>query len=467
MKYYILVKNILIVSLIHIILLSNMAGHKHFTPHPVSALRPMAQAYKNDFKNALHSEKNKTVALGFKGKRCEFKYWVTSEQVRELFKTFKAHGIEIDGYLDDPKGYLVYSLYLDSPDLITHFWREHGWRRRFKARMRVYPGAKFVRLELKHRDHRLMWKYGAKIHPHFVPALLRKEKPSFNWLIDPTNTTEQFALEEFHRELVKYDLRPHMYVAYYRIPFEAPDKTLSFEVEKIASRIITIARSRKSDRAIEKILTKTLALSKDQASEIIDMRLKNYDAHGLPENLRKKIFEIAESLIKKSDVRITLDYCVRNAICDPDEVTDPKFLARDRDFFVTWPHSDIVMELKFKPPRPPDWVMKMLNRFDIVRTFAGKYCDSVKQQLARDSFYGKNPLRTDSHFTSAVFDQNRTDTPDILLEGIYKLRAPKKNQQQKIINFTPPQADKSSASGEITSLTIKEKSIQAMISSAA
>jgi hypothetical protein len=435
MKIYTLIRSVFTISLIHIMVFSNMASHRYCAAYSTSALRPMAQAHKNDLKDALPSEKGKTVALGFKGKRCEFKYWVTPEQVRELFKTFKAHGIEIDGHLDDPKGYLVYSLYLDSPDLITHFWREQGWRRRFKARMRVYPGAKFVRLELKHRDHRLMWKYGAKIHPQFVPALLRKEKPSFNWLIDPADTAEQFALEEFHRELVKYDLRPHMYVVYYRIPFEAPDKTLSFEVEKIASRIITIARSGKSDKAIRKILAKTMDLNENQVSEIINMRLKDYDASALPENFRKRIFEIAESLIEKSDVRITFDYCVRNAIVDPDEVTNPQFLARDRDFFVTWPHSDIVMEVKFKPPRPPDWVMNMLNQFNIVRTFAGKYCDSVKQHIARENFYGANPLRKDAHFTPSVFDPNRPDAADISIDGIYEL--PVQRKPAPAVNIVP------------------------------
>jgi hypothetical protein len=426
-----------------------------YTANPYDTLRPMAERHKEKVGKDIPDKKSKTVALGFKGKRCEFKYWVRPDQVIELFKTFKNNNIKIDGHLDDPKGYLVYSLYLDSPDLITHWWREKGWRRRFKARMRVYPGAKFVRLELKHRDHRLMWKYGAKIHPQFVPALLRKEKPSFDWLIDPADTTEQFALEEFYRELVKYDLRPHMYVVYYRIPFEAPDIALTSEVEKTASRIITILKTRKKDSVIRKILSKNMELPEEQIDELINMNIRNYGPSGITGEIKGRIFKIAESLVVKSDVRITFDYCVRNAIVDPDEVTNPKFLARDRDFFVTWPHSDIVMEVKFKPPRPPDWVMNMLNRFKIVRTFAGKYCDSVSQQLARDGFYGTNPLRTDAHFTSAIFDPNRPDTPDISVEGIYKLK-PKKSPRQETIRFTPIQTD-----------PVKEKSIQAMINSAA
>jgi hypothetical protein len=448
------IKNISIFVLMHIVFSYNIGSCENYTAFSKNALRPMAQVYKNDLEKTLSSEKSKTVAIGFKGKRCEFKYWVTPEQVRELFKTFKNHGLKIDGYLDDPKGYLVYSLYLDSPDLITHWWREQGWRRRFKARMRVYPGSKFVRLELKHRDHRLMWKYGAKIYPQFVPALLQKEKPSFNWLIDPDDTTEQFALEEFHRELVKYDLRPHMYVAYYRIPFEAPDKVLTFEVEKIASRIITIARSKKSDKTIVKYLVKTMGLSEDQAQDIINMRLKDYEPNILPANTMEKILEISESCIEKSDVRITFDYHVRHAICDPDEITDPKFLARDRDFFITWPHSDVIMEVKFKSPRPPDWVMGMFKRFKIARTFAGKYCDSVKQHIARENFYGANPLREDFHFTPVVYDPNRTDAANISVHGIYELSDQKKPAPQTTVipsAFSP----------------YKEKSLRALINSAA
>jgi hypothetical protein len=91
--------------------------------------------------------------------------------------------------------------------------------------------------------------------------------------------------------------------------------------------------------------------------------------------------------------------------------------------------------VKFKPPRPPDWVMNMLNQFDIVRTFAGKYCDSVKQQLARDNFYGTNPLREDAHFTSSVFDSNRPDAADISVDGIYELPVQKKPAPK--INIEP------------------------------
>ncbi len=107
-------------------------------------------------------------------------------------------------------GYLISSLYLDSPGLAFFHAKERGDADRLKLRVRTYPGSDGAVLELKRRVSDVISKTRAKVRRDQAEAIVRGRIPRG---FDPT--VEHF-LDEFALTAARSGAGPTLHVRYDR-----------------------------------------------------------------------------------------------------------------------------------------------------------------------------------------------------------------------------------------------------------
>lgn len=144
--------------------------------------------------------------------RYEFKYLVTEAQaavIRDVARTF----CDPDPYGDDGN-YEVASLYLDTWDFKLASQTQTGVRNRYKARIRTYgwSDTDLAFLEIKERVGISILKQRALIERRQVHDILADEPGPFT----AKKASHQPDLEFFLNRMVQEDLRPRLWVRYFR-----------------------------------------------------------------------------------------------------------------------------------------------------------------------------------------------------------------------------------------------------------
>jgi hypothetical protein len=156
--------------------------------------------------------------------RFERKYVVT-EPAAEAIRDFVSAYLPLDEHMrpDEPIGYRVMSLYLDTPSLSLYRQTCHGEKNRFKLRIRFYdtkPGSPAF-LEIKRRTNETIHKLRAIVSKQSAEALL-----AGSWLTpaDLLNNSEgsRRALNEFCERCERLHARGSAFVTYYREAFVSP-----------------------------------------------------------------------------------------------------------------------------------------------------------------------------------------------------------------------------------------------------
>jgi SPX domain protein involved in polyphosphate accumulation len=117
----------------------------------------------------------------------------------------------------------VYSLYLDSPDLLTFAATLQGKRNRFKLRLRFYedtPDAP-VFFEIKRRENDVILKQRACVHRASVPNLLAGHWPSRSDLVKDDDKNFK-AIYNFCCLQKQINAGPAAYTAYLREAYWSP-----------------------------------------------------------------------------------------------------------------------------------------------------------------------------------------------------------------------------------------------------
>ena len=148
--------------------------------------------------------------------RLELKYLIdeaTAERVRRAIEPF----CKPDLHNTSPhrsgatRGYLVSSLYLDSPGLRFHHAKERGEPERLKLRIRTYTNAPFAVLELKRRVADVIDKTRATVDRKDV------EHVAQGWVYSPPESPEvRHFLDDFALEVARNGALPTLHVRYER-----------------------------------------------------------------------------------------------------------------------------------------------------------------------------------------------------------------------------------------------------------
>jgi len=108
--------------------------------------------------------------------RLELKYVIddsTAAQIRRELEPYcreDEHNASPCDLSSAPPGYLVQSLYLDSPSLAFHRAKQRGDAERFKLRVRGYSGREFVAMEHKRRSSDIIEKTRVIVDPDQIEA---------------------------------------------------------------------------------------------------------------------------------------------------------------------------------------------------------------------------------------------------------------------------------------------------------
>ncbi len=146
------------------------------------------------------------MAKSYLPNRYERKYVVSEDVARELRHLIAAH-VEPDEYLtpDEPRGYPVYSLYLDSPRLSLYEATAQGLMNRFKLRIRYYdnqPNSPIF-FEVKRRLNQVVKKLRVGVRRQSLMRLLAGAAPvrADLYTVSTHGSTGQdmYALTEFCR----------------------------------------------------------------------------------------------------------------------------------------------------------------------------------------------------------------------------------------------------------------------------
>jgi hypothetical protein len=160
--------------------------------------------------------------------RYEFKYIVTEATAAQV-RQFSSSYIEPDGYTvgKEGTGYEVYSLYLDSPDLVTCRATMTGQKNRFKIRLRFYDDnpTSPVFLEIKRRVNTVILKQRAAVRRSSIDRLLTGRRLTWSDLITDDEKNRE-ALYSFCRLCDKLNARPAAYTSYMREGYEPPNNNI-------------------------------------------------------------------------------------------------------------------------------------------------------------------------------------------------------------------------------------------------
>jgi SPX domain protein involved in polyphosphate accumulation len=161
--------------------------------------------------------------VGFNTGRSEHKYLI-SEVTAQAMRGFVATYLALDEYMpaNDPDGYQVHSLYLDSPGYDLYRETTSGIKNRYKLRMRFYdenPSSP-VFLEIKSRTTESIRKMRAIVSKSSAEALLSGERLNQADLMNP-NEKSILALEEFNRRVGRLSASGRVFVSYQREAYVA------------------------------------------------------------------------------------------------------------------------------------------------------------------------------------------------------------------------------------------------------
>jgi len=161
--------------------------------------------------------------------RFEFKYLLKEQTAREVARCVLRH-LEPDEYTRGRQGlgYMIYSLYLDSPDYRLCRATLCGEKNRFKLRLRIYdqdPSSP-VFFEIKRRDNLAILKQRASLRRDCVAKILSGHPPRREYLWKKDDQKSFQSLVNFCELRDAIDARPAAYTAYYREGYELPDDNI-------------------------------------------------------------------------------------------------------------------------------------------------------------------------------------------------------------------------------------------------
>jgi len=150
--------------------------------------------------------------------RYELKFLIgeaTAVSVRNFVRAY----LDPDPFMSavGPKGYVVESLYMDTPNQACYRQTKDGVRNRYKLRIRTYEdgAASPAFLEVKKRTADTIHKARAAIAQSAVTDLLSGRAGSPIELIDSTSEKRR-SLELFRRKMAEIGARPSAFVRYVR-----------------------------------------------------------------------------------------------------------------------------------------------------------------------------------------------------------------------------------------------------------
>ncbi len=174
-------------------------------------------------------------------RRFELKF-IISEAKAQSIRAFVQNYLECDEYMrpDQPLGYAVRSLYLDSPDLSLCRQTVDGEKNRFKLRIRFYDDRDKspAFLEIKRRENDVIRKQRAAITRSGVQRFLMGDFIDSSCLFR-ADTNSVSALDNFCHLTRKIGAVPSVFVVYSREAYVAPysnDLRLTFD-RQIESRL--------------------------------------------------------------------------------------------------------------------------------------------------------------------------------------------------------------------------------------
>ncbi len=160
--------------------------------------------------------------------RFEIKYLMNFREVPSLLEEVQAY-LTADEHSDPERGYSIYSVYWDSPDL-GFFWEKvEGLKYRRKLRFRRYAGSEDVHVEIKQRTDRTLQKRRCRLPVHEVDRLFAGLAAGYGSL--PTDAVDPVVAEAAvmcHR----WRLAPRIGVRYQRRAFNGiyePGLRVSFD----------------------------------------------------------------------------------------------------------------------------------------------------------------------------------------------------------------------------------------------
>jgi SPX domain protein involved in polyphosphate accumulation len=139
---------------------------------------------------------------GPQSSRFEFKYMIDESMAKAVRDHVRAHMVP-DHYMDpsQPNGYMVYSVYLDTPNLSLCKATMNGEKNRFKLRLRYYDaqstGPMFF--EVKRRVNDAVLKSRAGVRRSVTHELLKGRGPRRGDLLAPDNSRAMSDLTLFCR----------------------------------------------------------------------------------------------------------------------------------------------------------------------------------------------------------------------------------------------------------------------------
>ena len=148
-------------------------------------------------------------------KRFELKYTITESLAQEIRDYIKNY-FSLDKYVAPGKdGYIVNSLYFDTPDFRFYYDTKNRKVTRYKPRARYY-GVKakdFIWTEIKFRNYSAVWKNRRKI-----------SIATWNELTSPQESEQKKpilkqGLDSFEEMIYWYDAHPAIHVRYFREPY--------------------------------------------------------------------------------------------------------------------------------------------------------------------------------------------------------------------------------------------------------
>lgn len=164
----------------------------------------------------------KSMESKLQSSRYEFKYLVDETKAKQV-RQFAGLYLEPDRFTvgKEGVGYAVYSLYMDSPDLLTCRATVTGHKNRFKLRIRFYDDnpTSPVFLEIKRRVNTVILKQRAAVKRSSMDRLVTSHRLDRSDLITDDQKNRE-ALYNFCTLCSRINARPAAYVCYMREGYE-------------------------------------------------------------------------------------------------------------------------------------------------------------------------------------------------------------------------------------------------------
>jgi len=167
--------------------------------------------------------------------RYEMKYLI-SESSAENIREVVQHYLKGDRYADPAegrRGYLVHSVYMDTPMLQLYRQTARGFRNRFKLRVRAYDEVGPAFVEVKRRENAAIIKYRAQLRRPAAEEVVHGYWPGRNCLIKPDDDRAYDNLRYFCQLRDNLGATSSIAVTYRREAFEdeTGDARITFDTE--------------------------------------------------------------------------------------------------------------------------------------------------------------------------------------------------------------------------------------------